>query len=216
MNSWNRLKKEKSKNSFENLKSNFILKKILENIKKDKSLEIIRYNRKLQKRLNLSINDYKEYYQPIEIELKIEENGYGEFINIPEKEKEYYHIYFNNSNEEIKRNYLNKNEKVKIIKIIIDYKVTSFQKLFYFTYCIESINFKKCYRNNITNMSEMFSHCSSLKEINISNFNAKNVTNMNGMFFYCNSLENLDLSNFNTYNLTDMSEMFSGCSSIKN
>jgi len=79
MNSWNRLKKgkskTKSKNSFENLKSNFIFKKILEYMKKGKSLEIIRYNKKLQKRLNLSINDYKEYYQPIEIELKIEENG---------------------------------------------------------------------------------------------------------------------------------------------
>ena len=190
MNSWNRLKKgkskTKSKNSFENLKSNFIFKKILEYMKKDKSLEIIRYNKKLQKRLNLSINDYKEYYQPIEIELKIEENGYGKFINITEKEKEYYHIYFNNSNKEIKRNYLNEKEKVKIIKIIIDCKVTSFQKLFDYCCCIESIKFKQFYRNNITNMS--------------------------GMFSYCYSLENLDLSNFNTYNLTDMSEMFSGCS----
>ena len=106
MNSMNESKNEKSKtkskNGFENLKSNFIFKKILEYMKKNKSLEIIRYNNKLQKRLNLNINDYKEYYLSIEIELKIVDDKYGKFINIPNKDKEYYHIYFNNSNEEIK------------------------------------------------------------------------------------------------------------------
>ena len=65
----------------------------------------------------------------IEIELKIANNKYGEFINIPKKEKEYYHIYFDNSNEEIKRKYLKKNEKVKMIKIIIDYHVKSLKKI---------------------------------------------------------------------------------------
>ena len=136
MNSMNESKNEKlktkSKVGFENLKSNFIFKKILEYMKKNKSLEIIKYNKKLQKRLNLSINDYKEYYLSIEIELKIVDDKYGKFINIPDKDKEYYHIYFNNSNEEIKRNYLFNNEKVKIIKIIIDYQVNSFQNLFYY------------------------------------------------------------------------------------
>jgi len=158
MNSMNESKKEKlktkSKNGFENLKSNFIFKKILEYIKKNKSLEIIKYNKKLQKRLNLSINDYKECCE-IEIELKIADNKHGKFINIPNKDKEYYHIYFNNSNEEIKINFLF-GEKVKIIKIIIDYQVTSLQYLFNNCECIESIIFKKFYRNNITNMSRMF------------------------------------------------------------
>ena len=61
----------------------------------------MRYNKRLQKRLNLSINDYKEYYQTIEIELKIVggECVCGEFINISDEDKEHYHIYFNNSNE---------------------------------------------------------------------------------------------------------------------
>ena len=122
--------KTKSKVGFENLKSNFIFKKILEYMKKNKSLEIIKYNKKLQKRLNLSINDYKEYYLSIEIELKIVDDKYEKFINIPDEDKEYYHIYCNNSNKEIKRNYLNQNEKVKIIKIIIDYQVTSLKKIF--------------------------------------------------------------------------------------
>ena len=74
-----------------NIKSNIILKKIFDNMEKNKSLEIMKYNKKLQKRLNLSINDFKEYYQmyysPIEIELKLRENIYDEFINIPEEEQ---------------------------------------------------------------------------------------------------------------------------------
>ena len=217
---------------------------MFEFIKKNKSLEIIKCNKKIQKRLNLSINNYKEYSQlftPIEIELNIADNKYGIFINYEEKDSIYYHIYFDNSNEEIKRNYLNENEKVKIIKIIIDCQVISFKTLFYFCTCINSITFKKFYRTNINDMSDMFSECQTLKEINFANFNTNNVTNMSymftgcilleklnlsnfntnkitkmtGMFFGCQSLKQLDLSNFNTKNVTDMSEMFSGCESLK-
>ena len=36
------------------------------------------------------------------------------------KKEDYIHIYFNNNEEEIKRNYLEKNEKVAKIKILID------------------------------------------------------------------------------------------------
>ena len=157
MNSRNISKNKQFKESkyFENLKSNFILKKIIDIIKKNKSLEIIKYNKKIQKRLNININNYKEYsqlYSSIEIELKPTDNIYGKFINIPDEEKEYYHIYFDNSIEEIKRNYLIKTDKVKIIKIIIDYQVKSFKKLFYNCKYIESIYFKRFVRNNINNM----------------------------------------------------------------
>ena len=91
-------------------------------MKKDKSFEIIKYNKICQERLNLSINDYKEYsqfYTLIEIELKLVDNKYSKFINIPDKEKEYYHIYFDNSNEEIERKYIKHDDKVNLIKIII-------------------------------------------------------------------------------------------------
>ena len=63
--------------------------------------------------------------------------------NIPQLKKEdeqYYHIYFNNNKEEIKRNYINKDE-IKIIKIIIDYKIESLEKLFGDCECIESMKF---------------------------------------------------------------------------
>ena len=133
---------------------------------KKKKLEIVRYNKKIQNRLNLSIKDYKEYsetYSSIEIEIITIKGGYGKFININEKDKLYYHIYFNDNKEEIKNKYRIKEEdgvtkheyyieekdKVTKIKIIIDYQVKSFKKLFKECHCIESINFKKFYRNNV-------------------------------------------------------------------
>ena len=69
--------------------------------------------------------------------------------------KIYYHIYFNDNKEEIKKNYLNKNENVSKIKIIINYQIKSFEKLFENCECIEYIYFKKFYRNNINNMKYM-------------------------------------------------------------
>ena len=40
----------------------------------------------------------------------------------------YYHIYFNNDKKEVKRNFLNKNENVEKIKIIIDFQIKSFER----------------------------------------------------------------------------------------
>ena len=50
-------------------------------------------------------------------------------------------IYFNNNNEEIKKNFLEENDKVKEIKIKIDYQVTSLSQLFDKCDCLGSINF---------------------------------------------------------------------------
>ena len=88
-----------------------------------------------------------------------------------------------------KRNYLKENENIKAIKVILDYNVISFEKLFMECEYIESIYFKKFYRNDIENMNSMFARCFSLKELNLSNFNTNSVTNINGMFY--RSLEEL-------------------------
>ena len=77
MNSRNVSEDEKIKKSinFDNLKSDYFLIKVFDIIKKNKSLEIMKYNKKLQKRLNISINYYKEYFQLHSfIELKIKFN----------------------------------------------------------------------------------------------------------------------------------------------
>ena len=209
----------KSKNKFINLKSDYFLKKLFDNIQKRISLKIIKCNINIQKRLNININNYKEFselYSSIELEIIPIQNKYGSFINIKkEEDKKYFHIYFNDNKKEIKKTKLNEEDKISKINIIIDYQIKSFQGLFLFCKCIESINFKKFYRNNITNMKCMFYGCSFLKEINFSNFITNNVTDMASMFDGCSSLKELNLFHFNTNNVTDMSYLFHKCSSLK-
>ena len=203
---------------FINLKSEYCLQKIFDYIPKKISLKIIKCNKKIQKVLNININSYKEYseiYSEIELEIVPIQCNYCKFINIKEEDKKYIHIYFNDNKEEIKREYANKEDDVSKINIIIDYQIKSFNKLFYYCEHIESIKFKKFYRNNIINMSGIFEGCSSLKEINFSNFNTNNVIDMNHMFSGCKSLKELNLFNFNTNNVIDMSCMFETCYSLK-
>ena len=208
----------KSSGILSKIKSDYFLRKLFDNLLKKKTLDIIKYNNNLKYRIKININNYKEYseiYSPIELEIKPIDDGYGNFINVYEENEKYFHFYFNNNPKERKRNYLKRKWKIKTIKIIIDYQVISFERLFSYCNCIEYINFKKFYRNNIKNMSYMFDECSSLKELNLSNFNTNNVTDMSLMFYDCSSLKELNLSNFNTNNVSDMSGMFYGCSSLK-
>ena len=227
--------------SFKKVRSNYILKLIFNKLHTNKLLEIIRYNKKIQNRLNKDIDYYKRYLQ-IEIEITPLDNIYGNFINISNNDdKNYYHIYFNDNKEEIKRNYITKEDKVEKIKILIDYEIKNLYGLFKDCKCIkilnfiqfnrkvnedmsylfsrysslEEINFTNFISNNVTNMSYMFYNCSSLKKINLSNFNTNKVTDMSGMFYGCSSLEDLNISNFNTNNVTNMSYMFYNCNNLK-
>ena len=235
----------KTISNLDNIKSVYTIKIIFEHIKKNKYLSIIKYNKKMQNRLKLTINDYKEYsqlYSPIEIELKLVKNTYSNqaFINITDDNKKYFHIFFNDSNKEANLSSLN-HEKIEKVKIIIDHQIISFGYLFLCTR-IEEIYFKKFYRtniidmssmfdcctslkkvdmsifitNNVTNMQRMFNGCESLKELNLSKFNTNNVTNMEKMFCRCKSLKELNLENFNTNKVKDMSHMFEECESLKN
>ena len=138
MNNSNELSKEKtglnkkeSKDKLKKLKSDYFLQLLFNNLFKKKSLDIIKYNKNIKKRINISIKDYKEYseiYSSIEIEIIPAKYKYGEFIHINEENEKYYHIYFNNDKKEIKKNnFFNQNENIKIIKIIINYQVNSLE-----------------------------------------------------------------------------------------
>ena len=80
MGSFNVLSKEKnevhqmkSKNIFKNLKSDYFLQILFNNLMKKKTLDIIKYNKNMKNRININIKDYKEYseiYSSIEIEIK--------------------------------------------------------------------------------------------------------------------------------------------------
>ena len=178
-----------SNKKLRNIKSDYFIQKLFDYLHKGKSLKVIKYNKSIQEIVNININDYKNYYEQIEIEIKPIENKKGKYINIDEDEEEYYHIYYNDNKEkEIKSTYLNENDKVSKINIIIDYQVTSFKALFIDCSYIESIFFKKFYRNNVTDIIHMLNGCSSLKELNLNNFNTNNVSNMSCMFYGCLSL----------------------------
>ena len=201
-----------------NLKNELVLRKVFNILDKKKSLDIVKYNKNLRKRINININDYKEYsekYSSIEIEIKPVNKIFGNFINLRKKDKKYVHTYFDRNEEEIKRNFTYENEEIKIIEIIIDHQIETFEDLFYNCKSIESIYFKKFCRTNINNMRYMCYGCSSLKELNLKNFNTNNVVDMAGMFNGCSLLKELNINNFNTNNVIDMSFMFYECPLLK-
>ena len=84
--------KEKSKENdiakispiIENIKNKYILSKIYDNIPKKKKLAIVRFNKRMQIKLNLNAEDYKEYCE-IEIEIIPTKGKYGKFIYIKPK-----------------------------------------------------------------------------------------------------------------------------------
>ena len=83
-------------NIFENLKSDYFLQKLFENLPKKKSLEILKYNKKIKNRLNINLNNYKEFseiYSLIELELIPGENQYGKFIDNYKKRRLYSHLF---------------------------------------------------------------------------------------------------------------------------
>ena len=133
-----------SNNLLRNVKSHYIILKFFEYMTERKSLEIIRYNKNIQKRIDTNINHYKAYSETktsIELEIIPMKGEYGKFININEEDKKYFHIYFNdNKKKEIKKTLLHRDENVSEISIIIDYQIKSFKGLFDDCKCIESIN----------------------------------------------------------------------------
>ena len=88
----------------DNIKSKYILKLIFRYTHNRQLLKIIKFNNKIKKRADISIDNYIEYaklYSPIEIELKTTKAEYDKFMNIyNQKQEKYYHEYFNNEEKE--------------------------------------------------------------------------------------------------------------------
>ena len=138
---------EKNIVSLINIKSKFILKRIFGIIKENKILKIMKYNKKLQNMLNKCLNDYKEFLS-IEIEITPVEYETGIFINLL-GDKNYYKIYFINNKKEMElkdKNSLNVTDDCSKIRVMIDYKIKSLERLFKNCSVIKKINFIK---NNI-------------------------------------------------------------------
>ena len=102
-------KKGKSNNikvngNLDNVKSKFILKKIIALIQEKKFMKIIQYNKNMQHRLNISNIDYKKICQ-VELELIPLPNHYGKFISVAKGLESHYHIFFNNSKKAKKKEF---------------------------------------------------------------------------------------------------------------
>jgi hypothetical protein len=134
------------KNIFKKITSKRVLQQTFNYLKETKYLEIIKYNKMIQKRLNISIDNYKKYWRT-EIEiipLMVRNEHQATFIKILNNEhQKYYHIYFNDEKKRIDRNYITKKDKVTKIKIFIDCEVQSFSKLFDGCRCIVKLNLIK-------------------------------------------------------------------------
>ena len=66
------------------------MEKLYDIMPKKKKLQIVKYNKKVQNRLDLGIKDYKEYsetFTPIEIEIIPVKGKYGEFIKVDENDR---------------------------------------------------------------------------------------------------------------------------------
>ena len=99
----------------EKIKNKNILKKIFRQLKEVSYLRILKYNKQLKKRLNISKSQYEGYYK-IELELKIYPMSFGNcrFINIKDKDKLFYHFY--SGKKEIKNNYITNKSKIRKMK----------------------------------------------------------------------------------------------------
>ena len=199
------------------INSQYILRKIIkEHLEEKKYLKLALYSKKLQKKLELSLNNYINLFYSLEIELtpiKGLKEDKNIFINI--KNNYNFNIYFDNKKTE--QNFLlkNVNDSINKIKIRIRYNrndLNDLSELFYGCNSLIYINVEKLKTDNVNDMSNMFYECSSLKELNLNNFMTYNVDNMFEMFAYCSSLNKLEINNFKFNRNINCRFMFSHCS----
>ena len=210
------------------IKSKFVLKRIFQNIKENKFLDMIRYNKIFQSKFNISIQNYREYNQ-IEIELKqiIHSDKNSKFINIDIMNEPYIHINKDKKENDSTNPFMIKTLKEPSIfrpitnmiedsdkKIIIDFEVKSLKGLFKNCESIKEIKILKCNRKDIIDISEMFYGCKNLDNLNITNLKTDKVKDMSYMFSGCSSLNEINIFNFNTSNVTNMQNMFEKCSNL--
>ena len=79
-----------SNNQLKNVKSDYFIQKFFGYMTERKSLETIRYNKSIQKRINININHHKAYSETktsIELDIIPMKGKYDKFININEEDK---------------------------------------------------------------------------------------------------------------------------------
>ena len=135
----------KSNNFFDNIKSRYIMQKKFNNLLKIKSLHIIKNNKEIQKKLDITIKDYKQLSH---IELKKEKIK----IIIENKVKSLYKLFYS----------------WKCIETITfqNYNRNNIEDMSCMFMCCSTkeINFSDFNTENVKNMSYMFDEWTSLKK----------------------------------------------------
>ena len=134
-------KKNPSQATFSKIRSRYIMNKILNILDEKKKLKMVKYSKRIRFKMGLSYinyNDHAQTFSTIELELHLTENSYGKFINMEEGKEKYYHIFFGKiyinekgkkyksisyNEKEAKKDYIDENEQVDVIKIIIDHQI---------------------------------------------------------------------------------------------
>ena len=162
-------------NILNSVKSKYILKIIFGYLIDVKSLSIIRINKSIQNKIDIDINTYIEMCK-IKINIYPIKEVEGKLINIIEKERLYYHIYFDDNKEEIQNLSITKKDNVNKIKLIIDNKIDDLSKLFKGCNYIRQIDIIRFKNRKIYNMNEIFSCC---RNSHISNFTCIKIRKIN-------------------------------------
>ena len=200
---------------FKNVKSNYLLKNIFSYINDRKLLRIIKYNKKIQKRIGFTKKNFENYFNikfeiiPIDcidfdnnlINCKIDCVNYakinGKYLNLKKKGI-----------------FVPTEEKVEIIELSINTIDISLEGLFQNCLYIKEISFIGFKRDNFRDFGGMFQDCYNLEKINFHEFKSYEVIDMSYMFCGCKKIRNLDLSKFNTSNVLNMEYMFFCCSNL--
>ena len=210
-------------NKINNIKSIYILKKIIRCPCEKKLLNIIKYNKNLQKKLDYNNDDYGKYIDTKITVVFSKSKKCSGLLSLDEKhrtlplfkDRKNIKIYYNNHEKKDKKeDYYDENERPIKAHIIINKSITDFSSLFEDQHGIAGVFFKRV-NSQIKDISCMFYDCSRLKIVDFGSFKFNNNKNMNGLFGGCKRLEEVDWPKINTKNVTDMSYMFTNCKKLK-
>ena len=111
-------------NTLHKIRSKYILKQVFDNLHPKTLLEIIHYNKDLQKLMEIKMEDFKKISYITEIELFLLENMTSNFIKIRKGQEKYFKIYLNDDKEPTNRIKVYKKDKAKIkkVRIVIEYE----------------------------------------------------------------------------------------------
>ena len=218
------------------IKSSFNLKEIFSFVKEKTKLKVIKYNKYLQNKMDVTKEDFEtlnnivvnikltpEYINKLkkeynEIKNKIDNKLYDGEQKKKELENDLYL-----KGQELKCRFLGApffNQNLEFIKVYLDDLLVENSRFFIDFLKQEKIPVKIKVtidkKSNIKDFFCMFAKCRAISELQFLRINTKEITSMNYMFYDCINLKSLDLSDFETNELTNMFGMFKNCQKLEN